>query len=289
MIWDVYYKNMYEWSTSTLVRGIDALSDLGSEEEVSDMILHISLDDEDGATKLLKKALGAGMTFSGEHLADMAASCDETVWLRALNASKHRFTTEDLDHLHYNTDNVILVRIAQECGLKLPKDLAEEWAEEQAEEEAFELSQKNYDRKVEIYLLWTQVREALACLQRAENALLWSMSSGSIEHSRERNDRWGAQFWARRKHQQVDRAAVALEEAQMLLQDLDETLRARVGTLRGKISFGNWTRLFDICGSDPWMAFTTGVRIHRAWKEVQELEGLLIQLADSLADEYNQL
>ena len=236
MIWDVYYENMYEWSTSTLVRGIDALSDLGSEEEVSDMILHISLDDEDGATKLLKKALGTGMTFSGEHLADMAASCDETVWLRA-----------------------------------------------------FELSQKNYDRKVEIYLLWTQVREALACLQRAENALLWSMSSGSIEHNRERKGQWSAQLWARRKHQQVDRAAVALEEAQMLLQDLDETLRARVGTLRGKISFGNWTRLFDICGSEPWTAFTTGVRIHRAWKEVQELEGLLIQLADSLADEYNQL
>ena len=106
------------------------------------MTLYLCLDDR------------GGMLFNNRRqsrdaalLADMAASCDETVWLRALNASKHRFTTEDLDHLHYNTDNVILVRIAQECGLKLPKDLAEEWAEEQAEEEAFELSQKNYDRK----------------------------------------------------------------------------------------------------------------------------------------------
>ena len=64
MLWEEYYDKLGDWATSTAVSRISKLESFGPPNEIIDAINTIGFEDEMGATRLLKKAITAGMKFN---------------------------------------------------------------------------------------------------------------------------------------------------------------------------------------------------------------------------------
>ena len=123
MQWDEYYDKLGDWATSTAVSRLSQLESFGPADEVTDAINHIGFDDEKGATRLLKKALAAGIKFTGDQLSDFFLICDEDVLNRAVLTSSDQFHTEDLDCLYGFSDEDVLIEIAKKQNIPLPEKL----------------------------------------------------------------------------------------------------------------------------------------------------------------------
>ena len=63
MLWEEYYDKLGDWATSTAVSRISKLESFGPPNEIIAAINTIGFEDEKGATRLLKKAITAGMEF----------------------------------------------------------------------------------------------------------------------------------------------------------------------------------------------------------------------------------
>ena len=123
MQWEEYYEKVGQWATSTAVNKISQLESYGAPSEIIDAINTIGFDDSNGATRLLKKAINAGVKFSGEQLADLFLICDEEVVNRAIHFSADMFTSDDFENLYCVCDDDALVRLADKYELSLPEGL----------------------------------------------------------------------------------------------------------------------------------------------------------------------
>lgn len=135
--WEEYYDKLGDWATSTAVSRMAQLESFGSPDEITDAINQIGFDDEKGATRLLKKAIAAGVKFTGDQLSSLFLICDEDVIRQAVQASSDQFRTADLDALYGFYDEEALIDIARKQKLQLPEHLMDyaEVSEEDAEEE----------------------------------------------------------------------------------------------------------------------------------------------------------
>jgi hypothetical protein len=125
MLWKEYYDKQVDWADSTKVNRISKLESFGSPDEVAEVIVDIAFYNEAGATRLLKKAIAAGVKFTGEQLFDFIGCCEEEVFLQAIQFSADQFTTKDLDDLYTACDDEILVEIALKYQIQLPDCLAD--------------------------------------------------------------------------------------------------------------------------------------------------------------------
>ena len=126
MTWEEYYEKIWEWKPSTMVRHMSQLSSFGPSEEVMEAIIEISFGDQKGATRMLKKALDAGVKFNGDQLSNMSGNCDASELERALRISADQFTTQDIDDLYGAYEDALLIEIALKHNITVPEELAEE-------------------------------------------------------------------------------------------------------------------------------------------------------------------
>ena len=124
MRWEEYYDKISEWATSTAVSRMSKLETFGPSKEITEVITEIALGGEKAAVRLFKKALAAGVKFSGEELEEISLYCDEALLNQAVASSAGRFTTADLDTLYGVCDTDILLDAARKYNIKLPKNLA---------------------------------------------------------------------------------------------------------------------------------------------------------------------
>lgn len=125
MLWKEYYDNVGIWATSTAVSRMSRLESYGPPEEIIDAIETIGWDDSKGATRLLKKAIAAGVKFTGEQLAGLDLICEEAAVIRAIRSCADGFTSEDMDALFGCYDDDVLLEIAKDHNIPLTGDLAE--------------------------------------------------------------------------------------------------------------------------------------------------------------------
>lgn len=137
MLWEEYYDKLGDWATSTAVSRLSKLESFGPPDEIIDAINTIGFDDEKGATRLLKKAIDAGVTFTGDQLSELYLICDEDVINHAIRVSSHHFKTEDLNALYGFADEEVLIDIANKQKIQIPESLADyaEVFEEDLEED----------------------------------------------------------------------------------------------------------------------------------------------------------
>jgi hypothetical protein len=128
------------------------------------MIVDIAFDNEAGAARLLKKAIAAGVKFTGEQLFDFIGCCEEEVLLQAIQFSADKFTTKDLDDLYNACDDEILVDIALKYQIQLPECLAD-----------YEIEELGY---LTIKELCAEYDYILECLRIAHNHLQESHTYG---------------------------------------------------------------------------------------------------------------
>lgn len=168
MLWETYYDKLGDWSVSTAVSRISQLESFGSPAEITDAINQIGFDDETGATRLLKKAVGAGVKFTGAQLSELFLICDEKVLNHAVQFSADQFTTEDLDALYGFCDDADLVAIAKSRKLPLPEPLRDY---EAPPENDFEENGEYTDPPLSPDALAAEYDYILTCLHHAHSLL----------------------------------------------------------------------------------------------------------------------
>lgn len=75
MTWQTYYERFYDWAESTQIKNMSSLTDFGPSAEVCEIAEE--LYEQQPATRLIRKALKAGVKFTAEEVATLAEIVDE--------------------------------------------------------------------------------------------------------------------------------------------------------------------------------------------------------------------
>ena len=180
MLWEEYYDKLGDWATSTAVSRMSGLESFGPPDEVIDAINTIGFDDEKGATRLLKKAIKAGVKFTGDQLSELYLICDENVINRAIQSSSCHFKTEDLDALYGFHDEEALIDIAKKQKIQIPESLAD----------YADILEEDFEEDVEPPMTREELAAAydyiLDCLQNAHRLLKKAYQFSLIDTSRKK-------------------------------------------------------------------------------------------------------
>lgn len=130
MTWSDYYEKINDWAVSTAVNKISTLEDMGTPDEIVDALIVIGYEDKKGATRLLNRALQQGVKFSGNNLVEIADTCTEEGFKKALYQSADGFTAKDLEDLYGCIDDEYIIDIVKRYQLTVPEYIALEYAEE---------------------------------------------------------------------------------------------------------------------------------------------------------------
>ena len=180
MLWEEYYDKLGDWATSTAVSRMSKLESFGPPDEIIDAINTIGFDDKKGATRLLKKAIAAGVKFTGDQLSELYLICDEDVINHAIQTSSPHFKTEDLDALYGFRDEEVLIDIAKKQKIRIPESLAD-YAE--VSEEDFE---EDVEPPITAEELAAEYDYILDCLQNAHGLLKKAYQFSLIDTNRKK-------------------------------------------------------------------------------------------------------
>ena len=132
MEWGEYYKKFDEWATSTQISRLSALTSYGPSDEVAEVAQ--GLMDETAASRLIRRALAAGVQFTAEEICELVNCCNAAVMNALLENSLCAFTREQLEDLWGAVDDAVLEQTARRCRVKLFDDDEEEEEGEEEEE-----------------------------------------------------------------------------------------------------------------------------------------------------------
>ena len=138
MEWGEYYKKFDEWATSTQISRLSALTSYGPSDEVAEVAQ--GLMDETAASRLVRRALAAGVQFTAEEICELVNCCNAAVMNALLENSTCAFTREQLEDIWGVVDDAVLEQTVRRCRVKLFDDDEEEEEEEDDEPEQAELS-----------------------------------------------------------------------------------------------------------------------------------------------------
>lgn len=137
MEWSEYYEKFDEWATSTQISRLSALTSYGPSDEVTEVAQ--GLMDETAASRLIRRALAAGVQFTAEEICELVNCCNAAVLNALLENSTCAFTREQFEDLWGAVDDAVLEQTARRCRVKLFDDDEEEDEEADGEPEQAEL------------------------------------------------------------------------------------------------------------------------------------------------------
>lgn len=131
--WAEYYGKFDEWATATQISRLSALTSYGPSDEVAEVAQ--GLMDETAASRLIRRALAAGVQFSAGEICELADCCNAAVMNALLENASCAFTREQLEDLYGCVDDAVLERAARRCRVKLFEEEDEEEENEENDEE----------------------------------------------------------------------------------------------------------------------------------------------------------
>ena len=158
MEWSEYYEKFDEWATSTQISRLSALTSYGPSNEVTEVAQ--GLMDETAASRLIRRALAAGVQFTAEEICELVDCCNAAVLNALLENSACTFTREQLEDLWGAVDDAVLEQTARRCRVKLFDDDEEEKEEEDDEPEQAEFPPPKRRREPKLGF-WTLLGAAL--------------------------------------------------------------------------------------------------------------------------------
>lgn len=135
MTWDEYYDKFYDWANSTQISRISQLTSFGSADELCEVA--IELIDEKAATRLIKKAVAAGVVFNADQIVDLTDALNEEGMNCIIAASKCTFTREQIDDLCCSASYDIPEEAAARSGFSYLDEDNEESEPEEADDHCF--------------------------------------------------------------------------------------------------------------------------------------------------------
>lgn len=155
-------------------------------------------DDEYEASRLVTRALDAGVRFKDENLVELTSHCNEDIIKQAVFLSRLLLTEESLEELYGNVSDDIIIQVAKEQNIRLPEDLREE------EEEPEDIS-------YEVHSAIDAADYALECLVQAQHAMNNSSNVSFIDMM---TKGFFTSLW---KHSTLSEADVDMQQAQNAL------------------------------------------------------------------------
>ena len=120
MTWETFYDRFYDWADSTQVANISKLTDFGPSSEVCEIAT--SFVDEKVATRLVKKALAAGVRFTSAEVLELDGCVSESLFPELVRNVSTKFTADELDTISVSLSEADLKVAAMKSGLELDED-----------------------------------------------------------------------------------------------------------------------------------------------------------------------
>lgn len=120
MTQEEYYDKCSDWAISTQISKISQITDFGP----SDQVWEIAQDYMDGktASRLIRKAVAAGVHFTGEEIDEMLYYVDTDGVNRAFQTVELPLTEDQLYSYQGISDEDILAEVARKCGVNMDAD-----------------------------------------------------------------------------------------------------------------------------------------------------------------------
>lgn len=121
MTWDDYYERFYDWAESTQISRISSLTDFGSSTEITEIAQQFF--DEKIASRLIKKAISAQVSFSPDEVVELMDYVDSETSELLLKTCNGTFSKEQFETLSdYCADDEILEALAKKSGIRIDLD-----------------------------------------------------------------------------------------------------------------------------------------------------------------------
>ena len=143
--WAEYYGKFDEWATATQISRLSALTSYGPSAEVAEVAQ--GLMDETAASRLIRRALAAGVQFTAGEICELADCCNAAVMNALLENASCTFTREQLEDLYGCVDDAVLERAARRCRVKLFEEEDEEEENEENDENDEEENDENNEEE----------------------------------------------------------------------------------------------------------------------------------------------
>lgn len=122
--WDDFYERFFDWTESTRRTRIGDLTGYGSADEVYDIAMELSYDDDRTAARFLGRAAEAGVRFTPEQILEFALIVDEKTLGRMAKAADPAFTVRELEEIEPLLSEADFAAAARKSGLLQPKKAA---------------------------------------------------------------------------------------------------------------------------------------------------------------------
>lgn len=245
--WSRFYDAFYDWEPEYAKARLQSVTDFGSDDEVLEVVQELFWDDEYEASRLIKRALDAGVRFKDENIVELTSHCNEDTIKQVVFLSRLLLTEESLEELYGNVSDDIIIEVAKEQNLRLPEDLREE-------EEGPE------DISYEVHAAIDAADYALECLVQAQHSMNDSSNVSFIDMM---TKGFFTSLW---KYSTLSEADVDIQQAQNALDSLNAELRSLANNKSIQLKYGRLAAEIDMWFDDGFLDALTHLQINKAQK-----------------------
>lgn len=245
--WSRFYDAFYDWKPEYAKARLQSVTDFGSDDEVLEVVQELFWDDEYEASRLIMRALDAGVRFKDENIVELTSHCNEDTIKQVVFLSRLLLTEESLEELYGNVSDDIIIEVAKEQNLRLPEDLREE--EERPE-----------DISYEVHAAIDAADYALECLVQAQHSMNDSSNVSFIDMM---TKGFFTSLW---KYSTLSEADVDIQQAQNALVSLNAELRSLANNKSIQLKYGRLAAEIDMWFDDGFLDALTHLQINKAQK-----------------------
>lgn len=245
--WSRFYDAFYDWKPEYAKARLQSVTDFGSDDEVLEVVQELFWDDEYEASRLIMRALDAGVRFKDENIVELTSHCNEDTIKQVVFLSRLLLTEESLEELYGNVSDDIIIEVAKEQNLRLPEDLREE--EERPE-----------DISYEVHAAIDAADYALECLVQAQHSMNDSSNVSFIDMM---TKGFFTSLW---KYSTLSEADVDIHQAQNALDSLNAELRSLANNKSIQLKYGRLAAEIDMWFDDGFLDALTHLQINKAQK-----------------------
>lgn len=245
--WSRFYDAFYDWKPKYAKARLQSVTDFGSDDEVLEVVQELFRDDEYEASRLVMRALDAGVRFKDENIVELTSHCNEDTIKQVVFLSRLLLTEESLEELYGNVSDDIIIEVAKEQNLRLPEDLREE-------EEGSE------DISYEVHAAIDAADYALECLVQAQHSMNDSSNVSFIDMM---TKGFFTSLW---KYSTLSEADVDIQQAQNALDSLNAELRSLANNKSIQLKYGRLAAEIDMWFDDGFLDALTHLQINKAQK-----------------------
>lgn len=114
--WEEFYDKFYDWSESTQISRMSGLTDFGPSSEVFDVATEYA--DPKIATRFLKKAIKAGVKFTGDEIVNMIDNVTEEFIPALVMSNSVPYTRDELEYVAGYVSDDLLHRLEGARGIE---------------------------------------------------------------------------------------------------------------------------------------------------------------------------